>query len=165
MYILKYNDKFRYESHDQAVSCVNYINGTKLDDRMIRCELDGGFKEGRQFGRGNSGGQVRDDRRPAGDYDPGRGGFGKSSSSSRPFRRPERRRTSSMDSNKEEDVEKKRPRSSSMDSKHEDETTRPRASSMDGSSPEKKIRRSSSMDASSTEPQPQENENDKPLVL
>lgn len=40
--------------------------------------MDGGFKEGRQFGRGLSGGQVRDDRRSKDEYDPGRGGYGRS---------------------------------------------------------------------------------------
>jgi len=33
-----------------------------------------GYAEGRQFGRGRSGGQVRDEHRQ--DYDPGRGGWG-----------------------------------------------------------------------------------------
>lgn len=36
--------------------------------------MDAGYKEGRQFGRGKSGGQVRDEHRE--DYDPGRGGWG-----------------------------------------------------------------------------------------
>lgn len=36
--------------------------------------MDLGYKEGRQFGRGKSGGQVRDEHRQ--DYDPGRGGWG-----------------------------------------------------------------------------------------
>ncbi|CAH0514430.1 unnamed protein product [Peronospora belbahrii] len=43
----------------------------------MRCEMDGGFREGRQFGRGLSGGQVRDDRRSKDDYDAGRGGYGR----------------------------------------------------------------------------------------
>ena len=38
---------------------MRYISGTKLDERIIRCDLDLGYKEGRQFGRGKSGGQVR----------------------------------------------------------------------------------------------------------
>jgi hypothetical protein len=29
-----------------------------LDDRPVRADYDWGFKEGRQFGRGRSGGQV-----------------------------------------------------------------------------------------------------------
>jgi nuclear cap-binding protein subunit 2 len=66
-----------YFLKEHAQACSNFISGTKLDQRVIRCELDGGFQEGRQYGRGNSGGQVRDDRRSKEDYDPGRGGYGK----------------------------------------------------------------------------------------
>jgi nuclear cap-binding protein subunit 2 len=80
---------------------MKYIGGTKLDERIIRTDLDPGFKEGRQYGRGMgwvvvdlfssaeegsvavlirgialgpTGGQVRDYYRD--DYDPGRGGYG-----------------------------------------------------------------------------------------
>ena len=38
---------------------MRYVSGTKLDERIIRCDLDLGYREGRQFGRGKSGGQVR----------------------------------------------------------------------------------------------------------
>jgi len=48
-----------YYSHAEALACMRYINGTKLDERIIRCDLDTGYKDGRQFGRGRSGGQVR----------------------------------------------------------------------------------------------------------
>jgi hypothetical protein len=37
---------------------VKYISGTILDDRPIRVDFDWGFQEGRQWGRGRSGGQV-----------------------------------------------------------------------------------------------------------
>ena len=40
----------------------------------MRTDWDAGFVEGRQFGRGKSGGQVRDEYRT--DYDAGRGGYG-----------------------------------------------------------------------------------------
>ncbi|KIP09603.1 hypothetical protein PHLGIDRAFT_67259 [Phlebiopsis gigantea 11061_1 CR5-6] len=63
-----------YYTHTEALACLRYISGTKLDERIIRCDLDLGYKEGRQFGRGKSGGQVRDEHRT--DYDPGRGGWG-----------------------------------------------------------------------------------------
>ncbi|OMJ09088.1 Nuclear cap-binding protein subunit 2 [Smittium culicis] len=53
---------------------MKFVNGTKLDGRLIRTDLDPGFKEGRQFGRGRSGGQVRDEYRQ--EYDEGRGGYG-----------------------------------------------------------------------------------------
>lgn len=42
---------------------MKYIGGTKLDERIIRTDLDPGFQEGRQYGRGKSGGQVRDEYR------------------------------------------------------------------------------------------------------
>jgi hypothetical protein len=37
---------------------MRYINGTRLDDRIIRTDWDAGFIEGRQYGRGKTGGQV-----------------------------------------------------------------------------------------------------------
>uniref|UniRef100_H2YX45 Nuclear cap-binding protein subunit 2 n=1 Tax=Ciona savignyi TaxID=51511 RepID=H2YX45_CIOSA len=63
-----------YVERLSAVNAVRYINGTRLDDRVVRTDWDAGFKEGRQFGRGKAGGQVRDEYRM--DFDPGRGGFG-----------------------------------------------------------------------------------------
>ncbi|KAF8409198.1 hypothetical protein HHK36_005272 [Tetracentron sinense] len=57
-----------YYSRDDAEDCVKYISGTILDDRPIRVDFDWGFQEGRQWGRGRSGGQVRDEYRT--DYDP-----------------------------------------------------------------------------------------------
>lgn len=62
-----------YYLHTEAVACMRYVSGTKLDERIIRCDLDPGYKEGRQFGRGKSGGQVRDEFRQ--EYDSGRGTF------------------------------------------------------------------------------------------
>ena len=38
---------------------MRYINHCRLDDRIIRTDWDAGFVEGRQFGRGRSGGQVK----------------------------------------------------------------------------------------------------------
>ncbi|KAJ1665721.1 nuclear cap binding complex subunit [Coemansia sp. RSA 1813] len=63
-----------YYTHEDALNCMKYVNGTKLDDRIVRTDLDPGFREGRQFGRGRSGGQVRDEYRQ--EYDEGRGGWG-----------------------------------------------------------------------------------------
>ncbi|KAH6759331.1 MUTL-like protein 1 [Perilla frutescens var. frutescens] len=57
-----------YYSRDDAEDCVKYISGTILDDRPIRVDFDWGFQDGRQWGRGRSGGQVRDEYRT--DYDP-----------------------------------------------------------------------------------------------
>lgn len=63
-----------YYTREDTEDCVKYINGTMLDDRPIRVDFDWGFVEGRQFGRGRSGGQVRDEYRM--DFDTGRGGYG-----------------------------------------------------------------------------------------
>jgi nuclear cap-binding protein subunit 2 len=64
-----------YYTHQDALDCLKYVGGTKLDERIIRTDLDPGFEEGRQYGRGKSGGQVRDEYRE--EYDPGRGGYGR----------------------------------------------------------------------------------------
>ncbi|RPA78961.1 RNA-binding domain-containing protein [Ascobolus immersus RN42] len=63
-----------YYTHADALDAMKYVGGTKLDERLIRTDLDPGFKEGRQYGRGPTGGQVRDYYRE--DYDEGRGGYG-----------------------------------------------------------------------------------------
>jgi len=63
-----------YYTREDAENAVRYINGTRLDDRIIRTDWDAGFVEGRQYGRGKTGGQVRDEYRT--DYDTGRGGYG-----------------------------------------------------------------------------------------
>ncbi|KAL5351152.1 nuclear cap binding complex subunit [Pseudogymnoascus australis] len=64
-----------YYTHQDALDSMKYIGGTKLDERIIRTDLDPGFEEGRQYGRGKSGGQVRDEYRE--EYDEGRGGLGR----------------------------------------------------------------------------------------
>ncbi|KAJ3037517.1 nuclear cap binding complex subunit [Rhizophlyctis rosea] len=63
-----------YYHRQSALDCMSFINGTKLDERIIRTDIDPGFTAGRQYGRGKSGGQVRDEHRE--DYDAGRGGYG-----------------------------------------------------------------------------------------
>ena len=64
-----------YHEREDSVHAMQWINGTRLDNRIIRCDWDAGFIEGRQFGRGKSGGQIRDEYRET--YDPDRGGYGK----------------------------------------------------------------------------------------
>lgn len=64
----------RFYTHEEAVDCMRFVSGTKLDERVIRCDLDPGYRDGRQYGRGRSGGQVRDEYRQ--EYDAGRGGWG-----------------------------------------------------------------------------------------
>jgi nuclear cap-binding protein subunit 2 len=63
-----------YNTHNEAANCMRFINGTKLDDRIIRIDWDPGFVEGREYGRGMGGNQRRDQYRN--DFDPGRGGYG-----------------------------------------------------------------------------------------
>ena len=46
----------------------------QVDERIVRTDVDPGFKPSRQYGRGKTGGQVRDEYRN--DYDEGRGGWG-----------------------------------------------------------------------------------------
>lgn len=64
----------RFYTHQEALLSLRHISSTKLDERLIRCDLDPGYTEGRQYGRGRSGGQVRDEYRQ--EYDAGRGGWG-----------------------------------------------------------------------------------------
>jgi RNA recognition motif-containing protein len=61
-----------YFTREHAAACLKFVSGTICDDRIIRCDMDGGFRPGRQYGRGQSGGQIRDERRK--EYDPARGG-------------------------------------------------------------------------------------------
>ena len=51
-----------YYSSEHAQSCLKFISGSFCFDRIIRCELDGGFKPGRQYGRGASGGQAKNEK-------------------------------------------------------------------------------------------------------
>lgn len=50
-----------YATRDQAQQAVDCLNLQSVDGRQIRIDWDPGFKQGRQFGRGKSGGQVRDE--------------------------------------------------------------------------------------------------------
>ena len=61
-----------YFTREAAEAALNFVSGTLCDARAIRCDLDGGFRNGRQYGRGKSGGQRRDDYRV--NYDAGRSG-------------------------------------------------------------------------------------------
>lgn len=50
---------YRFYSREDTEDAVKYISGTILDERPIRADFDWGFQDGRQWGRGRSGGQVR----------------------------------------------------------------------------------------------------------
>lgn len=77
-----------YYRREHALSAVAYLSGTKLDEKVIRVELDAGFKPGRQYGRGKRGGQVRDDRR--GSFDPKRRSLNSSNTISSRWQAPSR---------------------------------------------------------------------------
>ena len=63
-----------YYLPEDAQNSIKFLDKTKLDGRLIRVDQDPGFEEGRQYGRGRHGGQVRDTHRV--DYDEQRGGWG-----------------------------------------------------------------------------------------
>jgi nuclear cap-binding protein subunit 2 len=52
-----------FKSHASAVEAERLLDGVWLDRSAIKVEVDPGFKEGRQFGRARSGGQVRNEPR------------------------------------------------------------------------------------------------------
>lgn len=56
--VISLTQHVRYYTREDAENAMRYVNGTRLDDRIIRTDWDTGFKEGRQFGRGKTGGQV-----------------------------------------------------------------------------------------------------------
>ncbi|SMN18986.1 similar to Saccharomyces cerevisiae YPL178W CBC2 Small subunit of the heterodimeric cap binding complex that also contains Sto1p, component of the spliceosomal commitment complex [Maudiozyma saulgeensis] len=62
-----------YNEPKEALNAVKYLSDTKLDDKNITIDLDPGFEDGRQFGRGKNGGQVSDELKF--EYDAARGGF------------------------------------------------------------------------------------------
>ncbi len=53
-----------YASREEAQQAIDCLNLQSVDGRQIRIDWDPGFKFGRQFGRGKTGGQVRDELNP-----------------------------------------------------------------------------------------------------
>jgi RNA recognition motif-containing protein len=47
-----------YYRRADALAAIKYLNGTLLDGRLIRVDIDYGYEEERKWGRGRSGGQV-----------------------------------------------------------------------------------------------------------
>ena len=64
----------RFHTAEAAQRARWMINGMKVDGRVCGVDFDQEFREGRQWGRGKTGGQIRDDHRSS--YDEGRGGWG-----------------------------------------------------------------------------------------
>ena len=52
-----------YYDRSDAALAIDCLNRAILDGKQIRIDWDYGFKEGRQYGRGKNGGQVRDEVR------------------------------------------------------------------------------------------------------
>lgn len=52
-----------YATRAEAALAVNTLNRQMLDGMVIRVDWDYGFEPHRQFGRGKTGGQVRDEIR------------------------------------------------------------------------------------------------------
>ncbi|CAI9273307.1 unnamed protein product [Lactuca saligna] len=65
-----------YYSREDTEDSVKYISGTILDDRPIRVDFDWGFQDGRQWGRGRSGGQPPPMAASYGRHGGGGGGHG-----------------------------------------------------------------------------------------
>lgn len=53
-----------YATRDEAALAIDCLNLSLMDGRQVRIDWDPGFEQGRQFGRGKSGGQVRDELKP-----------------------------------------------------------------------------------------------------
>ena len=59
-----------YKERENAKIAVQSLDNTYIDNRLIRVDWDIGFEEGRQYGRGITGCQRRDEIRRK--YDPDR---------------------------------------------------------------------------------------------
>lgn len=64
-----------FDERESALKSVKFISRTKLDGREIQVDMDAGFEEGRQFGRGAHGGQIGDERRREREQGGGGGGY------------------------------------------------------------------------------------------
>mmetsp|Transcript_15033 Transcript_15033/g.28298 ORF Transcript_15033/g.28298 Transcript_15033/m.28298 type:complete len:238 (+) Transcript_15033:94-807(+) len=121
-----------YDTRSHALDAVAFLSGSKLDGKVIRVELDAGFKPGRQYGRGASGGQVRDDRR--GVIDPKRrtskgkqssaGGVNQFDSMASRWEAPPLADRESSSGNRQGDQDYYRPSSNSMIGNKRDSSTR-----------------------------------------
>lgn len=50
-----------FRDRPSVIRAKHYLNGAVLDGKVITVDVDPGFREGRQFGRARSGGQVTDE--------------------------------------------------------------------------------------------------------
>lgn len=52
-----------FDERESVTKSTTFLNRTHLDGREIQVDIDAGFEDGRQYGRGSHGGQVADERR------------------------------------------------------------------------------------------------------
>lgn len=68
-----------FDERESTSKSIKFLNKTHLDGREITIDIDAGFEDGRQYGRGTHGGQVGDERRrelqSGGSYQGSRGNF------------------------------------------------------------------------------------------
>lgn len=65
-----------FDERESALKSINLINRTYLDGRQVNVNMDAGFQENRQYGRGVHGGQLGDERKREREQDDGsRGGY------------------------------------------------------------------------------------------
>lgn len=50
-----------YGTREEAALAIDTLNLSYIDNKQVRLDWDYGFKQGRQFGRGKGGYQVRDE--------------------------------------------------------------------------------------------------------
>lgn len=64
-----------YQKNEGSLNAMKYLKGTQLDGQSLEIDLDPGFQEGRQFGRGLHGGQASQEIDPNGFARRDRGGY------------------------------------------------------------------------------------------
>lgn len=64
-----------YKGQEGAFNALKYLKGTYLDGQGLEIDLDPGFREGRQFGRGIFGGQASHDSAEQSAFERNRGGY------------------------------------------------------------------------------------------
>lgn len=52
-----------FDERDSALKSINHLNRHHLDGREINVNMDAGYETGREYGRGQEGGQMGDERR------------------------------------------------------------------------------------------------------
>ncbi|KAH3684416.1 hypothetical protein WICPIJ_004602 [Wickerhamomyces pijperi] len=62
-----------FKRKEDSLNAVKYLNGTMLDGKHLEIDLDPGFTDDRQFGRGKSGGQAMHDKAAVSSYYPNNG--------------------------------------------------------------------------------------------